>query len=988
MDTTEFLRQVWPAEGLFCIATPYPTGKGFRHEVFDNIDEAAAYALKMRNEADVYFSMHTLKAAAVYNEVKQKQQVRIHANMKGCRVLFCEIDIGEDPKKYSTQAEALAALKEFCKTTKLPLPTVTSSGRGLHVYWPLTDLIETQAWKVEAFRLHQLCQVHDLKVDPSKVTDQSAVLRVVGTFHRKDPTNPKPVRALKAGKVTPNAEMLKLLSDATIRAGLVPHMMPTASVLPPKTAKVAPVSSAEDVMVLDDEVQIFDAKLNLPPVDPSIRVAKTAEPCSMGALLDACGVVRYINERKGYVSEPYWYYGVMGVVQFVTDGHEWVHRISEGYPGYTREETDGKLAQWDKGVASCATIARHCGDDICKSCPHFKAGRHPIVAARKFDIAPTPIERYLLGTQVIEFPLIDPPSPYKRLAGNKIGIETVNKEGEVETRILLDYDIYPVRRQRAREGNHEEQVWKAVLPLGEHIEFVIPANDLYEQRACIGALAHAGVYPDIKAQEEVRQFMVAYIRKLQGEMAAEVQSAHLGWDPGTDQFILPDRLLPQSGNAKRAVLSNKAQAASDAIKPHGTVEGQKELLKFYSHEAYCANQFFILCSLGSPLMRFTEQNGVIVNATGQSGASKSTTLYAAASLWGHPTQYTMNGTNGGATSLARQERAQVLSNLPLCLDEITHIEMKQAQNMSMGVSQPGNRIRLDRNGNEKPVPKNIKASMWLTTANNSLHGLLATNNAAGTAGSMRIFEINFKLTGVHDKSEADDFLRALKENYGHIGPIMAAYYTQHFEEVRQRVIEVQRELDKETNMRGSERFWSAAASCALVAGEIAYKLNLLDYSIPVLRQWLLRTQLPNMRGVVNDEYVPPLGMLQNFLNEHRAGLVITDNGNLKQSPQGPLVGHVDVATGVYAFTRQAFNNFCIRYGSNMSNVLGSLFEDRVVTSINRKVTLGKNTPHAIGQTACFVVNGKHPAMAIELAEGPADESASPKVRFLKSAEAR
>ena len=51
--------------------------------------------------------------------------------------LFLDLDCGP-MKEYATQAEAFTSLKNFCKTLKLPKPLIINSGRGVHVYWPLS----------------------------------------------------------------------------------------------------------------------------------------------------------------------------------------------------------------------------------------------------------------------------------------------------------------------------------------------------------------------------------------------------------------------------------------------------------------------------------------------------------------------------------------------------------------------------------------------------------------------------------------------------------------------------------------------------------------------------------------------------------------------------------------------------------------------------------------------------------------------------------
>jgi len=84
---------------------------------------------------DVYF------ACAKYEESGS----RTNDNVKNIKSFWLDIDCGTG-KPYADQSEGLEALKGFCKTVGLPKPTVVNSGRGLHVYWPLTAPIARKEW--------------------------------------------------------------------------------------------------------------------------------------------------------------------------------------------------------------------------------------------------------------------------------------------------------------------------------------------------------------------------------------------------------------------------------------------------------------------------------------------------------------------------------------------------------------------------------------------------------------------------------------------------------------------------------------------------------------------------------------------------------------------------------------------------------------------------------------------------------------------------
>jgi hypothetical protein len=383
----------------------------------------------------------------------------------------------------------------------------------------------------------------------------------------------------------------------------------------------------------------------------------------------------------------------------------------------------------------------------------------------------------------------------------------------------------------------------------------------------------------------------------------------------------------------------------------------------------------------------TGHHGVIVNATGEAGASKSTSLYTAASMWGQPELYPINGTNNGATVRGRNERVTVLANLPVCVDEITHMPVKDAVDLAMSITQPGHRIRLETSGVERSSVDSYKATIMLTTANTSLHGLLSTDNAAGTAGSMRVVELQFKRQHVHTKAQADDYIHDLMQNYGHIGEQVVAHILQHKDEFYKSVRAEMRALDEECNIQPSERFWSSTGAAVVAVTRIANKLGLVTYDAERIRQWYVAKQIPEMRGVVVEEYSSPIGALADYL-EHINGniLVVTQNkatgfgGNAMvaiKEPRGELLARFEQDSSSMWVAIKGFKDWCTRQGLNHRKVLDDLSQStadangrkiKVIVSRDIKKVLGAGTEFAKAQSRSFVINMDHPDVrgAIEL----------------------
>ena len=961
MTPRDFLTAIWPASGYYVIATKYKIPNSdkttYIHKVYETVDAAVRYISQHVKSDDLFFAVHSLTEKRVWSDTKlnwqTKQpgawQVRVQSNMRAARAFFFDLDVGDEKQKYATQSEALTALMAFCKSAKLPKPMVTSSGGGLHVYWLVENEIPSDQWKQHAQILKDLAKHHKLKADPSRTTDTASVLRVAGSFNLKDKANPRAVRVLVSGSHTPNEVFLKKLSDAATRGEI------STSILPPVPQHL-----------LGDDLGSNITRDSGPPV-------------SMKALATACPQVRRLMRLGGNVSEPEWYASIQ-LMRFVERGQVLAHKMSAKYAGFKPAELEEKWSQLeskDIGPTLCTNMADKCGEDLCEGCAFNGKVVSPISAARRIDTAPAPVATHSNPQFPTAVEIPPAPKPYTRLKEGGISVKVKAADGDEIHVKIYENDLYPISRVVNLEEKIEQQVWRATLPRGEVRDFVLDADALYDRKKFLMTIANHGIYPRASNIQHLMDYMVAYIAELQKLADAESQENHLGWNVDRTQFVLPDKILLSDGTVKPVTLSLGAERATSQILKRGTLERQIELLNFYKGKEYIPNQFFILGHLAAPLFHATGHHGVIVNASGDAGASKSTTLYTGASLWGQPELYPINGTNDGSTANARNERVATLANLPVCVDEITHMDVKAAQNLTMNVTQPNpKKDRCERTGAIQLESESYKSTIMFTTGNNSVHSMLSSNNSAGTAGSMRVFEILFKHTMVHKKYEADAYWRELKQNHGHIGERFMMYVVQHVDAIDKRVQQKMREVDQAANILSSERFWSATVATILVANEIATDLGLLSYPQADVYDWVMGPQIAHMRGVVHDEYSTPIGVLSDYLESINAGVIVTDRTQIAggqvpilKAPQGALLAHYDVHEQCMWVLKKNFKDYCVRDGSNMLQILDALHKDalttngRTTTVVGHKRTkkkLGANTDYGKAVSYCFTIDMTDP----------------------------
>ena len=983
MTPTEFLKAVWPETGIYVLATPFTIPgtkiRTYAHKTFTSIAAAAAYAVENRDRYDLFFGVHSLRERQLWNPDKENPrtgelgayEIRTQANSHEARCFFFDLDV--DPtndKKYTSQAEALTDLIRFCREVELPKPLVTSSGGGLHVYWPTDTALPSIEWRDHAVKLRQLARHHGLKADPARTTDSASVLRVAGTYNRKNPDAPRPVQVLSAGRSTPTTDLLKRIQDAVTRAGV--------------TVKTAPRFAG--------------------PTDLGSNLEETYDgpPVSMKAMVTACAQMQRLVRLKGNVSEPEWFHSI-NLVRFVENGAKLVHKISEGHPSYDPDETDKKIAQLEtRGIkpTSCAKLAEVCGDEACEGCPFAGKVKSPIVAARFRDEAPAPLVVQLAGTTTHTLEIPPPPKPFTRLKSGGVSYFAKNSEGEEVHTVIYEHDLYPLRRLVNAASAMEQQMWRVVLPREGEKDFILDADALYDRRKFLLMIANQGIYPQPSHVPYLQEYMIAYIAELQKLTDAEAQNSHLGWISDQTAFVLPDKILMPDGTAKPAMLSVGAQRAAAQVHKRGTLERQVEILRFWAHPGYLPNQFAILCGLAAPIFYATGHHGVVANLSGEAGAFKSSSLYAAASLWGQPELMPINGTNNGATVRGRNERVSTLANLPVCVDEITNMPARDAIDLVMGITQPGHRIRLDTSGIERTASGAYKATIMLCSANNSLHGVLSTENSAGTAGSMRVFEIEFRAVQVHTKAQADAYWHELKENYGHIGEQFMAYVVQNRDAVAARVQELVRQVDTEASIKSGERFWSALIAAVVTAAEVSRHLGLLQFDAQALLRWAVKTQIPAQRGVVVAQYSSPLGALTDYLEHINGDMLVVgtpyENSNITnvlRTPRGQLLAHYDVGKQTLWVLKKGFKDWCARTGAPFLKILDDLHRphptpdgsaERIISGIQVRKVLGAGTDFAKAQSWCFTVNMAHPElMGLAEAEPTPQPAERPALKLVK-----
>jgi hypothetical protein len=679
---------------------------------------------------------------------------------------------------------------------------------------------------------------------------------------------------------------------------------------------------------------------------------------------------------------------MMGLLKYAENGREVAHLWSSGHANYSEDETDQKMDNWgSRNPPTCDKIERNCGGTACATCPVKGQGQNPLAIANKIAtiaLAPAP----LVYTRPDLVALVNPKYPWQRngkqVIRHRSKDETVNEDGEDDGRpkheVILDYDLFPIDRYLQTGTDHGFSEWVAAVPKRGQVPFVIRNDCFGDLRTLHTALMEAEVVVEIPRLKKVSEYMVAYLRTLQAEAKAHRQYDHFGWTfpadpnvPEPEKFILFGKTIDvTTGKEEPCVMSATTQSAKEFMRKEGSLKEQIDLLEFYNHPNYLSHQFYILCSYASPFFTCTGHAGVIVNATGASGASKSSALATAAAIWGNPVKYVINGTKGGSSPMAREDRAMMLANLPMCVDEITDMTDDDARTFVMTQSQPKGRETLTQDRKLRPHRGGLKSAITLTTANSSLHQIVNTNNTAGEANSVRILEIPFlKEKMVHDKHEADAYMRKISRCYGWIGEELLTKLVPFKAALEERISKISAKLDKAINVQSHERFWSAVASVVEVIGRAASRLGLHPFDMDAVMDWFSNVQIPHMRNLLGSEIDRrnPITVLMDYIEQihgNTARVELDPKGNIGgivDVPHVELKAHLDIGSKTLWVRRDPFHRHCVKEGHKYTDVMDALEGSGVITKRNVRKMMADKTTYAKARTWCFVVDLKHKALA-------------------------
>lgn len=915
MQQPDLLDLVQPSSGWFAIVGIKGTGK--------NAD-VRQKLVATRAEADALIERFTQAGRNVFFGVAKyaTDANRLKENVKALKAFWLDIDCGPGkaevspstgrPDGYADQREGLTALRTFCKTVGLPTPTLVNSGGGIHAYWPLEEEVSRRDWEAVAERFKAVCRAQNFYVD-DKVFEVARILRVPDTFNFKA-EEPRPVQIIHVGGTTTMAEMRSLLG----------------------------VQDTPQRSIFDDDYRLSPRQ---EAIQRSIGYSfKRIMKRTMNG--DGCNQILHAFNNQSTLSYYEWFYA-LSVAAMCEDADKAIHLISQGYPEYDPDEVAKKAATIRKST-SCAKF-RSVNPELCEGCPHFNKILGPKELGKKLiEAGEEPVVIETATGEVEEITIPKYPFPFYRGEGGGIWRKPPKDDPEADPILVYDKDFYVVKRMHDTTDG-DVALFRLHLPQDGVREFTVSMGKVTQKDELRKLLSANGVYIYGKRFDILMEYVVKSAEELQHREKAEIMRQQFGWVDGDSRFVLGDQEIAADGN----VYSPPSKTTSKLAKfvgPVGSLDKWKEVWSLYGQPGMEAQAFAALSAFGSPLLKFFNQTGAVINLfNSRSGTGKTTILNMVNSVYGHPKELrlkqddTMNG---------RLLWVGILNNLPATMDELTNATPKEYSDFLYSLSNGKGKERMMSGTNELRENNTSWQNISVSTSNSSFVEKLSILKDNPEGELMRLIEYPIGLVDSINTAHAKNlFDHVLFANYGHAGPIYIRHVLKNMEYVEKKCLQMQSKLDRELQLEPKERFWSATFASNIMGGMFAKSCDLIDWDMDRIYGWSC-DRVEKLRN----ETAPPLDdvnqVIGDYLYRHMQNILVVDDmadrrTNMqalpKREPKGELLIRIEPDTKMMFLIAKPFKDYCVKYQINYNETLAKLeAQGRLVDRKGKRLSKGMN----------------------------------------------
>lgn len=798
------------------IVTGWPT------RTVDDLVQKCAWAMSTNYIKDLWFCT-SLQSQAGKNSKGSPKAIRGTQFATFQKSIWIDVDVEpNNPKKYGTIEEALAAILLFAKTVKLPTPSaLVFSGSGVHVYWISKTPLTPAEWGPYASGLKSLLLANAVKCDAGLTTDIARILRVPGTLNHKT-VPPKPVQLSPLPLRLYDFADLDFLKDYA-----APIHVPSALAKPPLFADgtdaskfgkpLAAFAGLADAGNLQGGIQAEEKLLKATPI------------------FKECGFMKHALKTEGAdYDNPLWNLSVL-CATFMENGNAIAHAISKGHPSYSEADTqalyDRKVAErHDRGLGypSCATIQGN-GCNACASCPLFAKGKSPlnIRPAVTATVNPPQSMGQTPAAQALQLP--------KGFDVNADGIicKVIDETGrDGETTVIMVPLFQCVLSDFWVQKFPDCLNYTVTVDKGFTHAASVPHSEMSKLsfRSFLGSEGVRTLINGAVNTKFLEEFFLSMLGKLRAAAAA-MQAVPFGWYEVNGKrrgFVYGGNVFEDNGTVRPCGIGDPE--IKSRYTPMGDIQPWLDAAASVTNRKRPELTAIFLLSFASPLLTLAGKNSVLLSAWGtDSGAGKSSAFLVGMSVWGHPIL-----TKGSESSTRNSVTTQMteIKNLPFYWDEITDDKFREIVAQVMHEISDGAQKGRNLTG-QKAAKRGLFKLMIMAASNGSFREYLQQRNQDHNASLMRVLEWEVKRIdggpGHLNDADASAILAKLESNYGQMGLRYAQFLAQNHVAIEAEVLaksnEVEASLLVDGKQNSANRFWIAAVALITLAAKYASQLG-------------------------------------------------------------------------------------------------------------------------------------------------------------------
>jgi len=882
---SEFFKRVLPSTGYFClVGLMHDKSEAAIQELYpikEAIDgDLDARILELQNAyREVYYCCATLKT------IKGRRTAK---NSDGYKCFRADIDCGP-AKDYGSHKRGLEGLQKFLDATGLPAPMIVNSGGGWHIYWTLDKVIDYNTWKPLADALKAATETLGFRCDPSVTAEGARILRIPGTLHQKDRENPKTV------------EVISLAEPMTVEeftAAVRPYM---ADAPIEGMELFAGVSGLEDPLMkklVSSSEKLFSKvlSLSLKPLEVvetteilmesgDIKLEKNKLVRSAG-----CAQIAYIYRDQSEIHRDLWRAG-LSIARNCSDWEEAIHIISRD--DEDRYSVEGTIATAEDTVDKpqlCKTF-QSLNPSLCLTCPKKGKINTPITLGLTIMQA-TPLDNLqedvwhqgLAEHRSIEIPTIYPRPWFRPKTGGVAFMGPLNDSDDTDedsAQIIYSNDIWVQKRLNDPTFGAVVQIAR-ILPKDGLAEFTMPLAAIQKKDKCADYLGanHVAIAPGKMAA--LQRYLIDWVKYLEDQGRFSEARDQFGWHENNTRFLIGGREITTDGTIEYSPPCTTTEEIAPLYTAKGDLAVWRSVIDHYDTPGNEARAFTLMISFGSPIYTFFNVNSMLVHLTNsESGVGKTTVQYAVNSVWGEPKKTMLTEHD---TPLSRQQRAGVMKNIIICVDELTNIDGEEASNFAFNFSEDRARHRMQSQVNAERRNNVTWCIPCISSGNNSMKDTFKAYRSSPQGELRRLIELEILKDNSLTKAQSDHmFNHLLRDNYGQAGEELMKYVVPNLADVIAEGLEEQRRFDAEASFGSQDRNYSALCASAITMGRIAKRLGLHNIDMDRVRAWAVKN-IGNLAAEVTvSGAVDAEAALGHFLNEHNRNILVIND---IEAPEG------------------------------------------------------------------------------------------------------